>query len=207
MITNARDSPAKPGHKLLSSLNCDGRYGSTLLAVLGFLGLLAAGGPRWAARLQYERSSIGAGEWWRLFSAHWVHLGARHLLLDAAGLVLLWALYAREVHPLTWLLVLAGATGAIDAGLWWGEPQLQWYLGLSGLLHAFWSAGAAGAALRRNILGYLMLAILASKLAIEHYSGSSVVTEAFPVVTASHLYGAAGGLVVIAALALWRKPL
>ena len=103
--------------------------------------------------------------------------------------------------------MLVGATGAIDAGLWWGEPQLQWYLGLSGLLHAFWSAGAGGAALRRNVLGYLMLAILAAKLAVEHYSGSSVVTESFPVATVSHLYGAVGGLVVVAALALRRKPL
>ncbi|HMI37146.1 MAG TPA: rhombosortase [Steroidobacteraceae bacterium] len=207
MITNARESPAKRAHKLLSSLNCDGRYGLTLLAGLGFLGLLAAGGPPWAARLQYERTSIGAGEWWRLVTAHWVHLGARHLLLDAAGLVLLWALYARELRARTWLLVLAGATGVIDAGLWWGQPQLQWYLGLSGLLHAFWSAGAAGAALRRNALGYLMLAILATKLAVEQYRGGSVVTEAFPVVSASHWYGAVGGLVVIAALALRRKPL
>src|SRR5258708_18625401 len=87
MITNARESPAKRAHKLLSSLNCDGRYGLTLLAGLGFLGLLAAGGPPWAARLQYERASIGAGEWGRLFTAPWVHLGARHLLLDAAGVL------------------------------------------------------------------------------------------------------------------------
>ncbi len=78
---------------------------------------------------------------------------------------------------------------------------------MSGLLHAVWSAGAAGAALRRNALGYLMLAILAAKLAVELYRGNSLVTEAFPVVTASHWYGAVGGLVVIAALALRRKPL
>src|SRR5258706_16337269 len=85
MITNARESPAKRANKLLSALNCDRCYGLTLLAVLGFLGLLAAGGPPWAAQLQYERASIGAGEWWRLLTAHWVHLGARHLLLDVAG--------------------------------------------------------------------------------------------------------------------------
>jgi rhomboid family GlyGly-CTERM serine protease len=207
MITNARDVPAKPGSKLLRALNCDAHYGLTLLAVLGFLGLLAAGGPGWAGRLQYERTAIGAGEWWRLLTAHWVHLGARHLLLDAAGLVLLWVLYARELRPLTWLIVLAGATAAIDAGLWWGEPQLQWYLGLSGLLHAFWSAGASGAALRRNALGWLMLALLTAKLAFEQHRGGSLVAESFPVVSASHLYGALGGLAVIAALALWRKPL
>ncbi len=207
MITNAREDPAKPDPALLRSLNCDGRYGLTLLAVLGFLGLLAAGGSGWATPLRYERAAIRAGEWWRLLTAHGVHLGARHLLLDSAGLVLLWVLYARELRPLNWLLALVGATAVIDAGLWWGEPQLQWYVGISALLHAAWAAGAAAAAMRRQRAGWIMLAILAVKLAVEQYAGGSVVTEAFAVVTAAHRYGALGGLLAVAALALWRKPL
>jgi rhomboid family GlyGly-CTERM serine protease len=207
MITNARKDPAQPGGALLRSLNCDGRYGLTLLAVLGFLGLLAAGGPPWVAALQYQPTAIRAGEWWRLLTAHGVHLGARHLLLDSAGLVLLWVLYARALRPLTWLLVLLGATAVIDAGLWWGEPQLQWYVGISALLHSAWAAGAAAAALRGQRAGWVMLAILALKLAVEQHSGGSLVTEAFPVVTAAHRYGALGGLLVPALMALWRKPL
>jgi len=43
MITNARESPAKPERSFLRPLNCDARYGLTLLAALGFLGLLAGG--------------------------------------------------------------------------------------------------------------------------------------------------------------------
>ena len=207
MITNAREDPAQPVPTLLRSLNCDGRYGLTLLAVLGFLGLLAAGGSRWAASLRYEPAAIRAGEWWRLLTAHGVHLGARHLLLDTAGLVLLWVLYARELRPLNWLLLLVGATAAIDAGLWWGEPQLQWYVGISGLLHAGWAAGAAAAAMRGQRAGWIMLVILAIKLAVEQHAGGSLVTEAFAVVTAAHRYGALGGLLAVAALALWRKPL
>ena len=207
MITNAREDPAQPGRTFLRSLNCDGGYGWTLLTVLGFLGLLAAGGTRWAALLRYEPAAIRAGEWWRLLTAHWVHLGLMHLLLDAAGLVLLWVLYARELRPLTWLLVLVGATAVIDAGLWWGEPQLQWYVGISALLHAAWAAGAVGVALRGQSAGWVMLAILALKLAVEQYTRSSLVTEAFPVVIAAHRYGALGGLSVVVALALARKPL
>ncbi len=207
MITNAREHPAKPDPALLRSLNCDGRYGLTLLALLGFLGLLAAGGAGWADSLRYERAAIRAGEWWRLLSAHGVHLGARHLLLDSAGLVLLWVLYARELRPLNWLLALVGATAVIDAGLWWGEPQLQWYVGISALLHAGWAAGAAAGAMRGQRAGWIMLAILGIKLGVELYAGGSVVTQAFAVVTAAHRYGALGGLLAVAALALWRKPL
>jgi rhomboid family GlyGly-CTERM serine protease len=192
---------------VLESLNCDGRRGLALLAGLALLWLLLAGGPHWTAALRYDRAALRAGEWWRLLSAHWVHMNARHLWFDSAGLVLLWALYARELRPWDWLAVWVGATAAIDAGLWWAEPQVQWYVGLSGLLHGAWAAGAAAVALRHGRLGWLMLAVLAVKLALEQRTGASLLLTDFPVVTAAHLYGALGGLGAYATLALPRKTL
>src|SRR5258706_15171959 len=117
MITNARESPAKRANKLLSALNCDSCYGLTLLAVLGFLGLLAAGGPPWAAQLQYERASIGAGEWWRLLTAHWVQLGARHLLLDVAGLRAFWGPVPRGPRPPAWVPRLSCGAPRVGGGV------------------------------------------------------------------------------------------
>ena len=192
---------------LLASLNCDGPLGMALLACLALLWLLLAGGPQWTAALRYERAGLLNDEWWRLVSAHWVHLGARHLMLDGVGLVLLWALYARALRPWDWLLVLVCTTAAIDAGLWWAAPQVQWYVGLSGLLHGAWAAGAAAVGLRHGRTGWLMLAILALKLLLEQRAGTSLLVEQFPVVTVAHLYGALGGLAALAALALARKPL
>jgi rhomboid family GlyGly-CTERM serine protease len=196
----------RPG-SLLASLNCDGKPGAALLACLGLLAALAAGGPQLTVLLRYERTGIVQGEWWRLVSGHWVHLGPRHLLPDAAGLVLLWILYARALRPASWLLVLACATAAIDAGLWWGQPSVQWYVGISGLLHGAWAAGAAAAALRAERAGWAMLAALAAKLAVEHYAGASLFTSGFPVVSVAHVYGGLGGLLAVAALAMVRKPL
>src|SRR4051812_11228217 len=95
---------------LLRSLNCDGRRGVALLIVLALVWLALAGGAPWSAALRYERGALAAGQWWRLVSAHWVHLGVRHLLLDSAGLVLLWALYARELRAWQWLWVVLMAT-------------------------------------------------------------------------------------------------
>ena len=192
---------------LRASLNCDGKLGLALLACLLLLVALACGGPAITLALRYERAAIAHGEWWRLASGQWVHLGARHLLADAAGLVLLWMLYARELSPRTWLLVLAFSTAAIDAGLWWGEPSLQWYVGISGLLHGAWAAGAGANAFRREIQGWVMLAALAVKLALEQRSGASLLVSGFPVVTMAHVYGALGGLLAVVALALARKPL
>jgi rhomboid family GlyGly-CTERM serine protease len=179
---------------LLASLNCDGSWGLSLLACLLLLAALACGGPVLTLALRYERAAIAHGEWWRLATGHWVHLGLRHLLADAAGLVLLWMLYARELSPRAWLLVLVCATAAIDAGLWWGEPSLQWYVGISGLLHGAWAAGAAAAASRRDKQGWIMLALLAIKLVLEQRSGASLLVSGFPVVTMAHVYGALGGL-------------
>lgn len=195
-----------PG-SLLASLNCDGKAGLALLACLGVLLALACGGPQLTELLRYERGAIGQGEWWRLVAGHWVHLGPRHLLPDAAGLVLLWMLYARELRPWSWLLVLACATAAIDAGLWWLEPGIQWYVGISGLLHGAWAAGAAAVARKGGREGWIMLAALAAKLAYEHYAGASLFTGGFPVVSVAHVYGALGALAAVAAVALARKPL
>jgi rhomboid family GlyGly-CTERM serine protease len=211
MIANAHSSPGSrqrwTSGTLLTSLNCDRGRGAVLLACLALPWALRAGGSSWAAELRYERSGIAAGEWWRLASAHWVHLDAHHLLLDSAGLVLLWIAYARELRPVHWLVVLAAATFAIDAGLWWGDPAVSWYLGLSGLLHGAWAAGALAQLLRREWRGGLMLALLAIKLVLEQRAGASVVAQGMPVVTLAHALGALGGGMAVAALALRRKPL
>jgi rhomboid family GlyGly-CTERM serine protease len=192
---------------VLRSLNCDAGMGLTLLALLAVLWLLLAGGSPWALALRYERSALQNGESWRLLSAHWVHLSARHLMLDSAGLVLLWALYARELRAWEWALVWLAATFGIDAGLWWAQPQLQWYLGCSGLLHGAWAAGAAAQARRHGRWAWLMMALLALKLLLEQRAGTGLADPALPVVTVAHLYGAVAGLACYAALALARKPL
>ena len=127
--------------------------------------------------------------------------------LTCVGLVLLWALYARDLRPRDWVLVTLGATAAIDAGLWWAQPQVQWYVGLSGLLHGAWAAGAAAVGFRHGHWAWLMLVVLAFKLVLEQRSGASLLTTDFPVVTIAHVYGALGGAGVCAALALRRKPL
>ena len=191
-----------PRRTLLASLNGDGRWGLALALCLGFVALLAVGGPEWTQALRYQRTAIVQGEWWRLLSGHWVHLGWHHLLLDSAGLVLLWALYARELRPQGWLWVLVCATASIDAGLWWGDPQVEWYVGISGLLHGAWAAGAAAMGLRHDRAGGLMLVILAGKLVLEHRAGAGLVSAALPVVTAAHVYGALGGVVAVGSLAL-----
>jgi rhomboid family GlyGly-CTERM serine protease len=176
----------------MKSLNCDGRHGLGLALGLAVLLLPLAGGTRLAGSWRYERTAIAAGEWWRLASAHLVHLDAWHALLNAAGFALLWALFARTYRPLHWACGIALIIATIDAGFWFLSPRLQWYVGSSALLHGLFACGVVAMLRRREPLGWIAAAALVIKLAWEQWQGPLPLTPG-PVVTDSHLYGAIGG--------------
>jgi len=180
---------------LTRSLNCDGRYGMGLLLALAFLLLPLLGGDALREAWRYERTPIAAGEWWRLLTAHVVHLDAGHAVLNAAGLALLWTLFARAHGVRAWLLILMIVVAVIDSGFWWMSTQLRWYVGASGLLHGIFLAGCLAMIRARDRIGVLAAVILMGKLAWEHWHGPLPFEPADRVVTVAHLYGAAGGAV------------
>jgi rhomboid family GlyGly-CTERM serine protease len=189
---------------LLTSLNGDGRWGLALLASLAGLLVLQLGGEATLAALRYARGALAAGQWWRLASAHVVHLDMRHTLLNGLGVALMWALFARDYRGRQWVLILICAAGAIDLGLWFRDAQVLWYVGASGVLHGVLVAGILAGLRRGEREGFVLAAFLLAKLAYEQtggvlpFAGSSV-----PVVVNAHLYGALGGF----AAALWMRPL
>ena len=176
------------------SANCDGYYGAALLASLGVILALSAAGEPGREALCYERQALAQGQLWRLLSAHWVHLNLRHALLNGAGLTLLWILMAREFPPRRWIGILLGSALAIDAGLWFLRPGVEWYMGASGVLHGALAAGAAALYRRGEGLGAALLLLLVVKLIYEQHSGASVFVGDLPLVTDAHLFGALGGL-------------
>lgn len=179
---------------LIRSANCDGRHGAALLAVLALLLGLCALGPTAGVVLRYQRDSLAHGQWWRLLSAHFVHLNITHALLNCAGLALLWVLFAREYTPRRWLWILLASTLTIDAGLWFLRPQVDWYLGASGVLHGALAAGALGMYRRRDATGAAVLLLLVIKLAYEQHSSASLFAADLPLVADAHVFGVLGGL-------------
>lgn len=159
--------------------------------------LLWIGGETVRSALALDRAAVFRGELWRLWSGHLVHLGGVHLLLNGLGLGLVVALCPEPVPVREWgrrLLVLCAVTSTLLL-LW--LPHLQWYVGLSGVLHglfllALWPSARAGDRLAR-----LCLAILACKLAWEAWNGAPPAEEALiggRVVTQAHLFGTLAGL-------------
>jgi rhomboid family GlyGly-CTERM serine protease len=169
--------------------------------------LLFAGdfGREW---FRFERGPIAGLELWRIVSGHFVHLGTSHFLLNVAGLMLVWILAGREFAFRGWLLIGAASIAAIDIGLWLLSPALQWYVGLSGVLHGLLAAGiVAGLRTRRPDTLVLGIALLA-KLAYEQLAGPLPGSEAAAgdtVVVDAHLYGAIGGAIAAAVLIRVRR--
>jgi rhomboid family GlyGly-CTERM serine protease len=182
----------RPG--FLRSLNCDGRYGLVLLLLLAVLILPLAGGEAIRASWRYDRLTILTGEWWRLGTAHLVHLDVHHALLNAAGFALLWALFARSYAPLQWLVAVVVSIAGIDSGLLWLSPQVGWYVGASALLHGIFACGCIAWIRTGDRIGIVALVLLVAKLAWEHYAGPLPMMGERPVLTISHVYGAAGGV-------------
>jgi rhomboid family GlyGly-CTERM serine protease len=189
----------------LESLNCDGPYGRALLLVCLALLMLALTGEGGRLALRYERAALAAGQLWRLATAHLVHLGLRHALVNVLGLVLLWILFARDYSPRQWLLIMLAAVLAIDAGLWLLDSTVRWYVGSSGVLHGVLAAGALAWVRRGQKEGWLLVMLLAGKLAYEHWAGPLPFSGDIAVVTSAHLFGVVGG--ALAALVVWPRPL
>jgi rhomboid family GlyGly-CTERM serine protease len=184
------------------------------LAVVG--GLLLAGlivlvlGDEARVLLRYDRAGIAAGEWWRLASGHLAHLGVSHGVMNLLALAVLGGLFGDLLSARAWLMGCLVSSAAVSLGLWWLEPQVRWYVGLSGVLHGLIVLGAMAMWLNGERLGLGLLVGVAAKLAWEQFSGPLPFTEAAaggPVLVASHLYGAGGGLLVAvpAILRRWRR--
>jgi hypothetical protein len=103
---------------------------------------------------------------------------------------------------------MVGSTAAIDLGLWFGAPQLEWYVGLSGLLHGMLAAGIMAGLADRSTEALLLGVIVAGKVAYEQFAGplpGSEATSGGAVIVDAHLYGAIGGAVTAAALIRVRR--
>jgi membrane associated rhomboid family serine protease len=85
----------------------------------------------------------------------------------------------------------------IDTGFLLLMPHLQWYVGLSGVLHGLLTAGAvAWWRLEDRRLTLVLWLILLTKLTWEQWHGALPLSGDLNVIVNAHLYGAIGGAMV-----------
>ena len=165
---------------------------------------LQAGGLSRA--LAWERDALSGGQLWRFVSGHLVHLGWSHLALNLAGLALIAWIVGRAYNWRAWLFVSVVSIVVMGAGFWFLDPDLEWYVGLSGLLHGLLAAGLVAGVARREAESMVLAVLVIGKLLWEQLAGPLPGSESASggaVIVDAHLFGTIGG--VLAALSMWRR--
>jgi rhomboid family GlyGly-CTERM serine protease len=157
--------------------------------------------------LEYRRPLLGA-ETWRLLSGHLVHLSMIHALLNGVALLLLGRLFESRLRIGELWLVVGAVPILISLVFWIAMPELVWYRGLSGVLHALYFAGSVlWLSDARQHARWLPLAALFAgtlKVLIEQPWDASFPFHEWlgaPVVPQAHLIGALIGV----AAGLWFR--
>lgn len=160
--------------------------------------------------LEYRREAIASGEFWRAITGHVTHWNADHLLWDALMFAVLGALVERTSRR-AFLATCALSAAAISATLWFCQPGLELYRGLSGVdsaLFVFQAGWLVCESLRERrraaaILPTVALAGFAAKIGYELVTGATLFVDSaaagFAPLPLAHVIGAAVGLLTLGA--------
>lgn len=178
-----------------------GRYPATF-AALAAAGLAAAASfaPHAAVSSLVWRAGGGVETSWRLFTTHFVHLGAAHLLANLVAAALIgWTCDRLHLAGRLPGATLASLVG-VDLGLAFGPWTVDWYVGLSGLLHGLFAWLCLALALdprggksTRGLAAALCLGGLVKVLLTLGETVGAPGWLGIPQATPAHLYGYLGG--------------
>ncbi|MFD1216734.1 rhombosortase [Microbulbifer celer] len=166
------------------------------LYLLGIIASVWLCAPVLEPWLVYDRTAIAGGEIWRLLSGHLTHTNLHHLLLNSAGLALLWILHGMHYKIPRFFSAVALIGLGIGIGLYLISPDTDIYLGLSGVLHGLIIWGGMLDIRAGMRTGYLLVAGGWGKVMWEQWFGASGATAQMidaAVAVDAHLLGAMFG--------------
>jgi len=176
-----------------------------ILTLSLLLFLLQPGSNQW---FSYYHSAIENGQWWRLLTAHICHTNGYHLLLNGIGLLVVVSLFLNTFKSKNLLLISLFSSLFISLCLFWLEPSVQQYVGLSGVLHALFAFGVCDELKKQDRWGIILGLGFIAKIAFEQFNGPSPSTESLigaTVLIDAHLYGAIAGVVYFLSSQLWQR--
>ena len=144
-------------------------------------------------------SKVTAGEWWRIFTSQYVHVGFNHTLLNVMGYLIIAAAFREDIAPREEAIALLISNLGVGIGIIFFSPDIQWYAGLSGAIYGLLTHNLIVGWRRTPTLSLLFGAYLLGKFYYEQFvSGPDTFTASIigaKVAIDSHLYGAVTGLV------------
>jgi rhomboid family GlyGly-CTERM serine protease len=157
--------------------------------IIPLMALLQAIGPEY---FRYQRDWISTGEIWRIVTAHWVHVGWLHLLLNGLGLVICVILTKPGWSIRRWLISSLAMAIGISIMLTLYNPEVSDYAGYSGVLYGLYVLAAINLFSSDRLVASLIIAAIVIKVLMEQFNfydfntgdiiGAHVVIDA-------HLYG------------------
>ncbi len=151
--------------------------------------------------LLFQRESINNGKLWLLLTGNFVHTNTYHLLMNLAGLSFICFLFKDHLSTTLFYLSLFITTLSVGLGLYFFNPELIWYAGLSGSLYGLYIVAATSAVVSKDYLtGLPILIVMPTKLFWDsQHTGltdSSAALIGAPVATDAHIYGLLAGVVI-----------
>ena len=153
--------------------------------------------------LRYYRPGIlENNEYWRLFTAHLVHLSFNHLVLNSLGFALVIFCCGKELASSFGAVFFVFSAFFVSIGLVFIEPQLIGYVGLSGVLHGLLILAAWFSPYYTKIIKAAFIMVVTGKVLWEltpFYSDADIAEViSGRVVTDAHLLGAISAYLFLA---------
>ncbi len=171
-------------------------------------GVLLWAPPTWLELLRYDRAAVAAGQWWRLLTANFVHLGFWHYILNVVSLVLLVALCPERLSIGDWVARVSVVAVGTCLGLFWGGQGIASYVGMSGMIYGLFLLGLGRQAFAGDLIAIACLVFLAGRVGWEFVVGIPPSEERLiggHVVPESHLFGMLAALVYAGGTSLLKK--
>ncbi len=157
-----------------------------------------------AGKLAFTAADFQAGEWWRIFTANFVHSNAEHFLYNFIALAILGYFLEPRIGSLHMLLLTAFSM-CVEAWAWMqtASPDSS-VVGFSGTLYAYYVILAYFFILLDRFWGTVFTAIVIGKVALSMFGIDFLVTNA---AHTSHVGGAFVGIFACVLLHFGRAGL
>jgi len=155
--------------------------------------------------LEFRRNNIFSQPATLLFS-HFTHITWAHLAINLAACFSINYLFFKDKHWAYVLSVVFTLAIVTSLELYFFSTNVQWYRGLSGVLHGFFVLGCIHSLKKEKLAASLFLSAIIIKLLWEQFSPdkSSSMLDGATIIVDAHLWGAITGL-LLGGLLLSRK--
>ena len=158
--------------------------------------------PTLESLLIFDRAAIAHGELWRLATGNLVHLSPSHLGYDLGAFLIAGTLIEIRAYRFFPLLCLSAAL-LIGIAIFWFEPEIYFFGGLSGIVTAAVTYLCLHGLFEKGVWRWLctaMLAGLTAKIGIELLPGQAFLlvthSEKFVPIPLSHLVGSIAAIIL-----------